>query len=980
MASNGSVYSQTLHDITNTKLEELAKKRANFEGKREEISTLVQNEQDAVKKLAILAKDMKICFSIPTSSGRVVRGSSNNPRLEIDLNNLDRFLSQVTYDPSVSLKVLQQWQQKLFRYFEIQSLKFAYASLYGQLTTEWLSSNHGPVPTTDDEDAEMKDFELVSAGKKIESRSKWEESVFQTVEVDRSAVSKLLHDLFESTPDDSKHLVQALKKLREEVGRFEQELVEPENFTLESLEWTIKGLIASDLLDDEKRAALRDFMGNPTILNEVADVLNMRMVALEDWSWGSEVLLEQRRQLNGTFNIYLHEDLLQAIFLQYIGVRWSVHWKNAFASFRRSAGVWKMSQSSIDPLHWKRRDYFLGASCTTPNVDSKRQSIYRNSYFLSQLLSSETQEACTEEGDEEADFEAMTVQKFIAKPRTKQTARRNTGGKAPRMQLASKAAPKAPQPSGAYADEVDEEEFLAENSLYDDDDDDDDKPKNPMEVKQNLLHLLSTEILIKTRLHGELTCFRSQVDNLYSSLPHSTIETVLTFFGVSQRWLGFFKRFLKAPLRFMDDKNSEPRLRQSGTPGSHALSDVFSEAILFCIDFQINQETGGELLWRMHDDFWFWSPNHATCVKAWSTIRHFVKTVGLDLNKARTGAVRMSRKSDTVNQIVALDVGDALPKGEIRWGMLYLNQNSGRFEIDQKMVDHHVGELGRQLKDKTNNIFAWIQAWNSYATTFFTSNFGKPAICFGREHVDNMLATHERIQRQTFSSSMGSGNSDTGSVIEFLRRTIEQRYGVKDIPDGYFYFPTELGGLDVRNPFIGLLQIRDAVQDNPSRLLEDFEDAEREAYKTAKTRFENWRAGKIRDIHRGVKDPDFRPKDEGAFFSFEEYTQYREELHYGFSNELVQVFTALLEKPWEESIESEQNGEVIRALNALGSRGGLKGILNNWWSMEPYWKWVAQLYGPEMIDTFGGFSIVDPSLLPMGMVSEFRSGRVRWQE
>ena len=979
MASKGSVYSQTLHDITNTKLDELEKKRAKFEQQRKQIITLTQQEPDATKRLTTLLKAVKICFSIPTVGGRIVRGASNNPRLEIDLNNLDRFLSHSKYDPSVSPKLLHQWQQKFIRHLDLQSTKFAYASLYGQLTTEWLSKNRGQELSTRNEDAEMMNFEHVSTGKKLESRRKWEESVFQATEINRSAVTTLLHDLFESTPGDSKHLVRGLQRIRERVKMFENKLAIPDNFNSESLKWTIKGLIASDLLDDEKRAALRDFLGNPTILNEVADVLNMRMVGFEDWSWGNEVLLEQRRQLNGSYNIYMHEDLLQAIFLQYIGVKWSVFWKHTFADFRQFQSVWKMSRASIAPLALKRREFFLGAVSGGSNVDSKKQSIYRKSYFLSQLRSSENQEASTDEGDEEADFETMTSkQPFAAQAAQQmavQTAHRSAGGQADRKRAMN---------GGRWAATVLDAGFSAMDAEAEMENDNNDGPKNPMEAKQSLLHLLSTDVLIKTRLHGEFTCFRSQIDSFYPSLPHSTIESVLKFFGVSAKWLRFFSQFLKAPLKFIDDEGSEPRLRQTGTPGSHVLSEVFGETILFCLDFYINQESGGELLWRMHDDFWFWSSDHATCVKAWSIVQSFVKTMGLTLNNARTGTVRMSRKSTDSSQIVPLDIGEVLPEGQIRWGMLYLNPESGRFEIDQKMVNQHIDELSRQLKDKTNNVFAWIQAWNSYAATFFTSNFGKPANCFGRQHVDNMLATHERIQRQVFSSSAGIENpeapSNGGSVTEFLRRTIGQRYKVQDIPDGYFYFPTELGGLDVRNPFISLLQIRGAVQESPCQLLYRFEEAEKEAYKAAKIRFEAWCNNKIRTIHSGIQDPNFRPQDGHTFFSFEEYTKYREELHYGFPNELVQVFDQLLQKPREEGIESISYGSIVTALAALKDRAGLRGILNDWYSMEPYWKWVAQLYGPEMIDVFGGFGIVDPSLLPMGMVSEFRSGRVNWQE
>lgn len=198
---------------------------------------------------------------------------------------------------------------------------------------------------------------------------------------------------------------------------------------------------------------------------------------------------------------------------------------------------------------------------------------------------------------------------------------------------------------------------------------------------------------------------------------------------------------------------------------------------------------------------------------------------------------------------------------------------------------------------------------------------------------------------------------------------------MKDIPDGYFYFPTELGGLEVQNSFIGLLQIRDTVLEDPNTQLDSFLKHEKEAYRSAKLRFEKRRTAGAKSRHDG-----FIPEDADTFFSIEEYTKYREELHYDFDNNLVDVHSRMLQKPSEQPINTEHNGNVIMALSSLDSRSGLKGILANWYTMEPYWKWVAQLYGPEMIDTFGGMSIVDPSLLPMGMVSEFKSGRVNWQE
>lgn len=214
-----------------------------------------------------------------------------------------------------------------------------------------------------------------------------------------------------------------------------------------------------------------------------------------------DISSEERRQMDGTFKIYMEEDLLQAIFLQYIGVRWSVFWKKTFSAFRKCPGVWKSSRASISVLNRKSREYYLGAMPERPNVAAKKQNIYGKGYFLSQLLDSETQEAFGEEGDEEADFDELHVAQAAPTKRATQTARMSTGGQAPRKQLASTAARRvAPAIRGFKQRVVEDVEAEVDFS----DDDDSDKPRNTMEAKQNLLHLLSADILIKTRLHGSL--------------------------------------------------------------------------------------------------------------------------------------------------------------------------------------------------------------------------------------------------------------------------------------------------------------------------------------------------------------------------------------------------------------------------------------------------------------------------------------------
>ena len=981
MASTGSVFSQTLQDITTTKLEELAKKRQSYEDRKEAVLADSRKQKDPVSALKTLAEGVKACFAIQAKDGRVVRGGSGHPRLEVDLRNLDRFLDQARFDPSISSTIIAQWRNTMLEHLEMQSHRYAYADLYGQLTMEWLSSAKSKTGTADRDAMDTShDFEEVSSRRKLESRQLWEQNVFHPVQVDIMEIRLFLNEIFQT-----KESTKALQQFRENLGKFEASLATPNQFSQNNLRWVITGLLSSDLLTEEKRQVLRDFQGNQIILAEIGDILDMRMAALSTWSWGKEVPLEQRRQLNGTFSIYMHEDILQALFLHYIGVKWSTFLKSALKTLVKDSGILHNNENKVTVSEKHRRDWFLGKISPRPNVQQKRAWHYQAGYLLSQLLDKEIDDISMEEGDVEADFDGAVKKRRVAYPvqaqqmamqqqavmgqasgRTKQTARRSLRSAAPSSHMFYQ--------KKEEVDDDDEQDFgLSDGSNEESDGIEPDltqyKPKNSMDAKQKLLHLLSTDILINTRLTGDITCFRTQFESWNPLLPHATIKAVLEFFGVSQKWLKFFETFLQAPLRFMDDEG-EPRLRRRGAPGSHTISDVFGEIVLFCLDFAVNEQSHGDFLWRLNDQLWFWGSNDS-CISAWKTIERFNKVMGVSLDELKSGSVRLQMKQGSIQPA---DTGSVLPQGDIRWGMLFLDPKTSRFTIDRNMVSDHVEELRTQLKDKEKSIFSWVQAYSTYATVFFTSNFGKPANIYGRHHVDEMLEVHESNQRSLFASS----SADVNSVVDWLKKEIERRFHIKDIPDGYLFFPVELGGLELKSPFIGSLQIRDSVTEDPSQLLDKFFEAERDAYAAAKKKFEERKPYEWRQ--HGGRNSMRIPENADVFPSFEEYTKYRERLNYGFNHQLVDVYDELLKAPEEQSIDFDNEGQVVNALGRLGRMGILNNIHADWWSMTPYWKWVASLYGPEMVKRFGGFRIVDPALLPMGMVMLFRSGRVQWEE
>ncbi|KAL1791924.1 hypothetical protein ACET3X_009675 [Alternaria dauci] len=703
------------------------------------------------------------------------------------------------------------------------------------------------------------------------------------------------------------------------------------------------------------------------ILAELCDILNVRITALDRWTWGPFVLLEQRRKINGDFSIHLDPDLLQAIFLHHIGVKWSVFFKSAFLDTHKHV-AWKRNFTEVSKTDRLRRSYFLGDQGTQihSTVEKKRESVHRNRYFAHQLLDYDTQQIEAGEGEEEAEYGDYIVQKL------QKASAQGMHYNAVQVRSTGRAKQTARLPSGANrmlrdaSSDSEQFETIEEFEATKDDRDsysDGDQEyrrqsKKPMQAKQTLLHLVSTEIVLNTRLHGQLYCLHTTFDSWNPLLPHQTISTVLDFLGVSGKWQKFFARYLQAPLKFMDDPSSEPRLRRRGMPGSHALSDTLGEAVLFCLDFAVNQATGGPDLHRLGDDVWFWNQDHNTCTNAWESIVKFVDITGVKLDGKKTGSVRVSHNADA-------ETDDRLPKGDIRWGFLQLDPKSGRFKIDQKMVDGHVEELRTQLQGKMKSVIDYIQVWNSYAATFFSSNFGMAANCFGRDHVDMMLTTHCHIQNSIFPN---------GSIVQHLKTRIKERFSVEDVPDGFLFFPVELGGLDLKSPFVGLLQIRDSVKENPYDLLDEYEDTLRSDYNTVKRAFDK---GVRRNQRRNAEDANWKPEDPDTFFSFEEFARYPEAfMSIGRAN-LVDVYKELLEQPQEKSIDASE--PVLHAQQQLQGQNNLRGITAHWDSMEAYWKWITQMYGLEMIDKFGGLNVVDFGLLPIGMVSMFRQRRTKWQ-
>jgi hypothetical protein len=943
--TSASAMPQTLKSISATKMQELSKQRALFESRKEEIVRAASEAPNLRGKVNVLLEGVTRLTGQPHDardddddddlqkehlpiSTRLYAGSHWD---RTDRINIRHFLLQSKFDASISDEVLQEWVTQLERKLAHMSVKYEHATFYSDLVSEWISSVSGSTV----ESGDQSNFETVGRKEMHEQRDTWESLVFSAADVDPDKVEVYLDRLFSK----NKLSRQSVEDIRTKIKSFGRAFMsDTQVFDVHLLISMSKSLLTSNLLSTEKTAILKEFLRNEEVAQEVSDVLNLRFSSLDSWTWGTDgVPTEMRRQLNGKYRVFMDEDLIDALLLHYIGIKWAVKLRDVFHSFLKSP-AWKPNGKPIPKRDLERRKFFLGETKDVTCIDDHRRKTYIDDYFMSQL------------------------------PHSLHEGKR------------------------AY------------------DDGDGDSPskdrKGPMQTKHSLLHLLITESIIHDRLRGDFTVIRSDFKWFGPSLPHASILAILKFFGVSPEWLQFFQRFLECPLKFVHDgPEARPQIRKRGVPISHSISDCLGEAVLFCMDYAVNKHTDGSFLYRLHDDFWFWGEEE-TCCKAWKAMTKFAAAAGLEFNMDKTGTAQLSRnivsapgkstktvdspdeessdeddtselestsddsgsEMDTEMNDVRNDKGDddaqtlPLPHGDIRWGFLRLDPEKGSFVIDQEQVDTHIEELKRQLAACTT-IFAWVQAWNSYFARFFSNNFATPSMSFGREHIDMVISTFSRIEKQVFAGAPNVGV--TGGVTEYLRDVIAQRFNVHDLPDGFFYFPVELGGLQIQNPFVHFLGMREMIKQSPRRIMEKVFVEEEMSHKRLKTLF---------DRNGPPNGWSYTRDDPTIFMSLEEYTKHLEAT----SSALYSAYKMLLVVP--DEIQVGHTSALERSQMVLEGQGGKKNcITSNWNIMTPYWKWIAELFHPDMVRKYGGLSAVDRALMPLGVVKVLRQGKVKWQ-
>lgn len=935
MSTSSNVLSQTLQSITSIKLHELSKKQSSFITRKAQVLAEVDKTDNYREKIDVLLTN------IPKIQGANIHTSiMDGGFYELDTllgglssSNIRHCLRQSQYDPSIPPTVLPELEKSLRQLLDQKTERFEYEALYSRLLTEWLESDatKASESTTDDSPIEEGEgFELIEKQKERlkQLSEKFESVVFTPLDVDTAAVEGLLCGLF-----TTEEAIKVLSKLRERIREFGEAIASNAHpFDRYTLQWCIKGLLKSDLLSDSKKNTLEAFSKDDVVLSEIGDVLNMRFADLESWTWDADegIPVEPRRQLNGKYRVVMDEDILQSIFLHYISTTWAIEFNDRLLEIVSNSDVWQRTERMPrDEL--EKHEYYLGRGRFHANegVASTRQQTYEQNFFMCQLPSSiETNDSAGGYDDAEAD-------------NVREGRKESSAG-----------------------------------------------------TKQQLLRTISTEVLVNTFQNKDVVVVQSDLQWFATSTSHQTVDIICKFFGVPAIWLEFFQRYLAAPLRMigLEGEQGQVRIRKRGVPIGHVFQKLFGELIVFSMDLAVNQEAG-MLLYRLHNDLWLCG-EPAKCAKAWMAMERCAKIMGVEFNQAKTGSVYIKNEPDSVKdpQIAA-----TLPTGRVTLGFLELNGETGDWTIDQKQVDAHAKQLQKQLAECTS-IFSWVQTWNSCIGRFFIYTFGEPANCFGRDHVDMILEAHQRIQEKLFGLDTDDGSSrgdkstasSNGSVTGHLKNLISIRFNMSNIPDAFLYYPEEMGGLGLRNPFIPFLVIRDEVIESPHDELRRFLEAEQKAYQNFKKKFvalsERERQQRLDLIYgkegiyfvdsygKFIKKPQGKawsgPADHGSdFLAWENFVNYRLSSSLAFND----AYQELLATPRKDHIQP--SSDAYKELCTLAFE-----IPNlDWNKLGSESKWLVELYAKEVVERFGGLALVDRGALPMGVLKVVRGRKVVWQ-
>ncbi|KAF3107508.1 hypothetical protein TWF569_007877 [Orbilia oligospora] len=973
--------------VTAVKLKELYTKKKDLEEHFIPILARVEAAQSEKEKLKILVQESKKKES--SRYGGIFEYNASASDL----------LAMSEYDPTISDEVFKHQRIDGEESIRRHLRKAQYTSLFGSIFNEWMNfegkadvpddeKDGVKTPKSDDESTVNLPSDGMGRPEKYAQKAELESIIFAPdPNAKPEEYAKYLEDLFKKAEEDSKKKIKkasaglfndsnddedegededdednddsnsstssatddeylegwltetiSLKKLRNTIGRFSGSFRKHEMMSTTDVKQAIHGLVSGELLTDAKKAACKEILLSTVILDEIAMVLTLRLREIENWKYSDEsVQLNFRRHLNGKYRCYADEPLLDAIFLQWIGVKWGIELRRVLQIVHNSP-AWLRPTDPIDEARQEVRTALLPQENPkkAPNSISFNEKAFMKEFFLTLLPESLYDFRTYNEDGEEADQTKKDNEKI----------RRARNEELKQMLLQRLLIDRQ------YAEAVD--------------------PGKPFTVVQ-------------------VDAYR-----FAQSQSHEIILKLMELIGVTKPWLKFFESFLTLPARF--EPGGEVRESKRGVPISHPLGLVFGEIQLFLMEFAINRATGGKLeLFRMHDDFWWWSTSEELCETAWSTIKEYSALTGTEWNLSKSGCVRISSTSSSEPTAPGPPSTSTLPTGEISWGFIKLNP-SGLWTIKEDEIKKHTAELHLQLSSQ-KSILGIITAYNRYLK-FFIRNFAKPSRAFGKQHVEQIISAVNKIHLSLFPSH-------NGDVLSYITSLITSRFP-EEIPSGgvlpaWLLIPIANGGLGLRNVLFDILPILDSykVEELNYERYNKYGNTPqtfKQCLKKDKTEYSRLREIWLKSTNppkiswtNDIPDEWFdglqewlesqsnlqrsrRRRKPHPFITFEEFILGRRSKFTYWGT----VWTNLTETPTTSNRYAFPD-KISKGL-ASNPFSTVEWLKSDHAKNTPYWRSWLLTYGESVLEAFGEFKLTNEGRLPVAMIDIYTNLKTKWDQ
>jgi Reverse transcriptase (RNA-dependent DNA polymerase) len=482
---------------------------------------------------------------------------------------------------------------------------------------------------------------------------------------------------------------------------------------------------------DAIRSQAARFRLNPTLMKELSDALTILIDHLEEWDWPEGGVPTHAVWAHNKWRLFLAEDLPTACLLELLGTRWS----NALET------AWE----DIGRARVERLQRLLELNAPAIIIENERR---------------------------------------LAEPNLTSAWRANTDIWAESPEHAEGPSSKASQEDlsnywgestsiySQRAVKTRELSTLERLGSYSSD--------GLGEGLQAAMNLTNAEVQLGRAAFPDRPLYVVKMDirNFYPSLPHDVILGILERYGLAERELAFFRRYLGARI----SRDSGPLTTQVGMPNHRILSDLLGEAVLSLLDRYVRRQARVQII-RIVDDICCIAASPDEAVKTWQAVQSFCAGCGLEVNDEKCGAV-----------CIGGELPASLPTRNPRWQLLSLDEQ-GQWTVDEETFAAYIEETRRQMA-RTSSTIARARLYNS-SLAYLEQSFGH-TVALGQAHRASISSATRRFHTALFGDDQG--------IADTLFRDIQARFSTGNatipIPDAWLYWPITAGGLGLKHAML----------------------------------------------------------------------------------------------------------------------------------------------------------------------------------